>query len=535
MKESSHVTLIRPPSVSAPQALVGAQASPSLALALLAAFLKRHGYGVTAIDAQGEALCQYTPLDGGPYRIHGLTAEQIVARIPLHTRLIGVSCMFSNEWLYHRRVIDLAAARFPGVPIVVGGEHASAAAAYILASCPGVVACAIGEGEETLLDVVQTMERGGSLEDVAGLVVREPATGVPRPTAPRQRIRALDDMPWPDWEAVPLRNYLDRGLGHGVAHGRNMPMLASRGCPYRCTFCSNPQMWGTLWNVRRAADVVAEMQYYQRRYDVDSFSFYDLTAIVRRSWILEFTDLLIAADMRIRWLLPAGTRSEAMDAEVVRQLKRSGCLTLTLAPESGSPRMLERIQKQVNLTKMMETIRACAREGVYARANVIFGVPGETAQDIWLTLRFIVRMAWAGLHDVGVFPFAPYPGSALHDELRGQGVFPADGEAYDRMLLSNCNNNYSNPRSWNPALSDRRLRGLLIGGASLFYLCQYLFRPWRAAQSLGRLLRRRPVTLLERVVANGVRRVRLMFPRTVPLSTPVLGPSLPKSTTPATD
>jgi anaerobic magnesium-protoporphyrin IX monomethyl ester cyclase len=103
---------------------------------------------------------------------------------------------------------------------------------------------------------------------------------------------------------------------------------------------------------------VAEMQSYQQRYAVDSFSFYDLTAIVRRSWILEFTALLIAADRRVRWPLPAGTRSEAMDTEVVRQLKRSGCLTLTLAPESGSPRIVGRIRKQVNLEKMIGTIRA---------------------------------------------------------------------------------------------------------------------------------------------------------------------------------
>ena len=164
---------------------------------------------------------------------------------------------------------------------------------------------------------------------------------------------------------MPLRNYLDRGFGHGVGHGRNMPMLASRGCPYKCTFCSNPQMWGNLWNVRSAADVVAEMKHYKTKYDVDSFSFYDLTAIVRRSWILEFTELLIKEDLRVTWLLPSGTRSEAMDAEVVRNLKRSGCLTLNFAPESGSPRMLERIKKQIDLEKMLSL-----GAGVRARRRV---------------------------------------------------------------------------------------------------------------------------------------------------------------------
>jgi anaerobic magnesium-protoporphyrin IX monomethyl ester cyclase len=516
-----HVTLIRPPSVTFPQAMVGTPASPSLALALLAAFLKRHGYEVTAIDSQGEALSQYTPLDNGPYRVHGLTAEQIVARIPRQTRVVGLSCMFSNEWIYHRRVIDRIAEHFPGVPVVIGGEHATAAGAYILRSCPGVVACALGEGEETLLEVVQAIERGGTLGAIDGLMVRDESSGEIRRTNPRKRIRALDQMPWPDWDAVPLRNYLDRGFGHGVGHGRNMPMLASRGCPYKCTFCSNPQMWGNLWNVRSTADVLAEMKHHKEKYSVDSFSFYDLTAIMRRSWILEFTELLIKEDLRVTWLLPSGTRSEAMDAEVVRQLKRSGCLTLNFAPESGSPRTLERIKKQVHLEKMLVSVRACARAGVYARANIIFGFPGETPHDMLLTLRFILRLAWAGLHDIGVFPFAPYPGSALHDFLRARHAFPPEGPEYDQMLLRNCNNDYWHPRSWNEYVSNRQLRLLLIGGSALFYLSQYAFRPWRAIESIGRLAMGRPVTFMERVVANSLGRVRLMFGAKGSLPAPV--------------
>ena len=519
--EPFHVTLIRPPTVTSTQVMVGTPASPSLALAFLAAFLKQHGYAVTALDSQGEALSQYTPLDGGPHRIHGLTAEQIVACIPPETRLIGFSCMFSNEWLYHRRVIELTAERFPGVPIVVGGEHATAAPQYILRACPGVVACALGEGEETLLEVLQEMERGTALDGIDGLMVRDQTGTEAIRTAPRKRIRALDELPWPDWESVPLRNYLDRGFGHGIGHGRNMPMLASRGCPYKCTFCSNPLMWGNLWNVRRAADVVAEMKYYKEKYAIDSFSFYDLTAIMRRSWILEFTELLIKEDLGVTWLLPSGTRSEAMDAEVVRNLRRSGCLTLNFAPESGSPRMLQLIKKQVNLEKMLGSVRACTREGVYTRANIIFGMQGDSPYDMLLTLRFIVRLAWAGMHDIGVFPFAPYPGSVLHDLLRARHAFPPDGPEYDRMLLANGTNDYWSPRSWNEYISDRQLQLLLIGASALFYLSQYALRPWRAAGSIGRLATGRPITFIERVVTNSLGRIRFMFGGKVALSAPI--------------
>jgi len=223
--------------------------------------------------------------------------------------------------------------------------------------------------------------------------------------------------------------------------------------------------------------------------------------------------LLIKEDLGITWLLPSGTRSEAMDGEVVRKLKQSGCLTLNFAPESGSPRMLELIKKQVDLDKMLASVRACTREGVYTRANIIFGMPGDTAADMLLTLRYIVRLAWAGMHDIGVFPFVPYPGCALHDQLRARGAFPPEGPEYDRVLLGNGSNDYWRPRSWNESLSDRQLRVLLIGASLLFYVSQYSLRPWRVAQSIARLARRRPITFIERVTANSLGRIRFMLRR----------------------
>jgi len=88
---------------------------------------------------------------------------------------------------------------------------------------------------------------------------------------------------------------LDGGVMTGVNFGRSMPMLASRGCPYRCTFCSNPAMWGTLWRARDPHDVFDEMCDSMDRYGATNFDFYDLTAIVRREWIVEFCTIIIAS------------------------------------------------------------------------------------------------------------------------------------------------------------------------------------------------------------------------------------------------
>ncbi|MBP8130301.1 MAG: B12-binding domain-containing radical SAM protein [Candidatus Hydrogenedentes bacterium] len=506
MASSRHVTLVRPPVVVNAMTMNQGPGSPPLSLACLSAVLKRSGYRVTAIDAFGESTTRLTQIEQWPFYGCGLTTEEIIARIPADTCLIGVSCMFSNEWLCHKRVINAIAERFPGIPIIVGGEHATAAPDYVLRSCPGVLACVLGEGEDTLLDLLDAIESGRSLDTVAGLLYR-PASGADFVrTGPRARIRKLDELPWPDWDEIPLDKYLASGVGMGVVHGRNMPMLASRGCPYKCTFCSNPQMWGKLWNVRSVEDVVAEMKHYKQKYDVDSFSFYDLTAIVRRDWVVEFVRLLNEERMNIRWYMPIGTRSEALTPEIVAQLRASGCITLVFAPESGSEITLQRIQKKVDLEKMVTSLRACRREGVFSKVHVIVGFPGETWTEILKSMRFIVRLAWVGVNDVAVYAFVPYPGSVFYEELKTTKGFPAEGDPFDLFLAYSCNNNYAGVCSWDENLTDLQLRLLCMGASLMFYMIEFLLRPWRLGATCYRLVTGRPITLLERMIATLARR-----------------------------
>src|SRR5262249_38566659 len=137
-------------------------------------------------------------------------------------------------------------------------------------------------------------------------------------TAPRQRIRDVDAIPRPAWHLFPVSNYLDGGFTYGVNLGRSMPILATRGCPYQCTFCSSPAMWTTRY--------------------------YALTAIIKRDWILAFCRELERRGLDITYQLPTGTRSEVLDEEVLAALYRTGCRNICYAPESGSPETLARIK-----------------------------------------------------------------------------------------------------------------------------------------------------------------------------------------------
>ena len=145
------------------------------------------------------------------------------------------------------------------------------------------------------------------------------------------RIKTLDEITWPDWNVIPVEKYLRSHCGVDTVDKRTMPIIASRGCPYTCSFCSSPQMWTTLWNSRSPRDVVNEILYYEDKYRVEHIEFYDLTLIINRKWILEFCEVLIQSGSKISFSLPAGTRVEAVNMEVLQALYSSGCTKLSLS------------------------------------------------------------------------------------------------------------------------------------------------------------------------------------------------------------
>ena len=210
---------------------------------------------------------------------------------------------------------------------------------------------------------------------------------------------------------MPIENYLERGYGFGVNRGRSLPVMASRGCPYQCTFCSNPSMWTTRWIARDPDLLLDEIKEYQLRYNVENFDFYDLTAIVKKSWIFDFCRKIEERGIRFTWQLPSGTRSEAIDSEVAALLYKSGCRNMSYSPESGAASVLTRIKKKITTDSVIDSICAAFAQGMNVKCNIIIGFPGETFAEVLQSYRFIMRMALAGAFDISAWAFSPYPGS----------------------------------------------------------------------------------------------------------------------------
>ena len=495
------VCLVRPPTLTSASAY-GQDAVPPLGLAYVAGALRAAGHDVNAVDAVGEAVHQYSRIPSSDRALlHGLRVAEIVARIDRRAEVIGVSCMFSVEWPVVAELVAAIRAAFPRALIVLGGEHVTACPELTLSACPAD-AGVLGEGEETLVELLEAHGEGRDLAAVAGLVHRTAEGRVAR-TAPRERIHALDDIPPPDWTCFPVETYIDNALTHGANLGRSMPILASRGCPYRCTFCSSPLMWTTRWSARKPEAIVAEMKDYMRRYRVTNFDFYDLTAIVKRSWIVDFCRLLIAEDLGITWQLPSGTRSEAIDEEVARLLHASGCRIVSYAPESGSPAELARIKKKVDPDRMLASMRGARRAGLSVKANFVFGFPGSSWGEALETFRFLARLAVIGVDEINAFPFSPYPGSELFDQLLAAGKLRLDDD-YFRSLLAF--NDPANSVSYTELVGSRGLSRLNFAAMGFFYTLSFALRPHRVVRLAASRLTGDTSTRLTMALANRRRR-----------------------------
>lgn len=516
------VALIRPPIVVFPRSLSSYGPVPPIGLAYIAAVLRELGHRVQVIDASGEAIDRHEDFDTpvGRLRRVGLGPDEVVARVVPDVQLIGITHMFLHEWPQVRTLATALRERFPHAFIVLGGENATAFSSWIFEECEAVDACVLGEGEATVAEVAACLAAGEPLDDIDGIALRQPgAPAVSRGLRPR--LRKLAEIPRPAWDLFPLDQYWRYADFFGIHRGRSMPMLATRGCPYKCSFCSAPQMWTTRYLVRDPEDVVDEIQDYVERYQIDSVNFVDLTAVTKRQWTLDFCDALERRQLGIEWQVPVGTRVEALDDEVLQRLYDTGCRYVTFAPESGSKRMLEIYDKRVDVEKIQTALRAGHRIGIRSRVNIIIGHPEERWSDQWHSARFLVRAALNGCDDAAVIMFCPYPGSRDFTDLVARG-YEVDEAAYYVGISRTSSGHVSH----NPRMSSRQLRVVQMAMVLAFYGIGLISHPRRLVEYVRAQRTGRENTFFDQLIRIKLRGFRPHRP-----AAPSTGASLPGRST----
>ena len=422
------VCLVRPPAVESFRFATTSITLP-LGLAYIAAALEEAGLGVCVVDAVGDEPERHTRYYKG-YLV-GARLEDIAKQIPADVDIVGVTAVFTHEWPAVVQLIASIKKERPEVTVVVGGEHVTSLPEFSLITS-AADALVVGEGEETVVALVNALRAGQTLRDIDGIAYRDGDRMVVNKR--RARRTQVDEIAPPAWHHFDLEAYhRHRFVGGMYSDAMTVPILATRGCPYQCTYCSAPNMWLPRWIPRDPIKVVDEIEHYVRAYGARNFPFQDLTAIVRKDWIVRFCRELIDRKLDITWQLPTGTRSEAIDREVARLLKLSGMVSMAYAPESGSETTRKLIKKKMKTDHLFDSIEAAASD-LNVAAFLVIGFPHDSPESLAENLPFIDRLAVSGVTDVSVGYYMALPGTELFHSLYDAGQIKLD-RAYFRHIL----------------------------------------------------------------------------------------------------
>jgi len=249
----------------------------------------------------------------------------------------------------------------------------------------------IGEGEQTMLEIAlttnapQISSRLAGLEfaHIPGLAFLQP-DGFVFKTDGREKIRDIDTLPFPNRLKINLQLYLDAWK---KAHGNSAVSVSTqRGCPYTCRWCSTA-VYGQSYRRRSPENVVDEIVWLQKNYDFDLIWFVDDVFTVSHKWLKEFRDALQKRGVKVQF--ECITRADRLTEEMLKVLKEAGCFRVWIGAESGSQRVIDAMDRRVEVGQVREMIRSARKTGIEAGTFIMLGYPGETEDDIRETVQHL--------------------------------------------------------------------------------------------------------------------------------------------------
>jgi radical SAM superfamily enzyme YgiQ (UPF0313 family) len=317
------------------------------------------------------------------------------------------------------RLAGLVKAYDPTILTIVGGPHVSAIPERTLREFPSFDLGVVGEGELTLAEICAAVQRGDRPSGVPSTVYRD---GNEVRLAPlRPLIDDLDSLPYPARDLIDFSLY--RGSSSPGLSSRLhtiTELFTSRGCPVRCFFCGSHVTHRSKVRFRSAAHVLGEARQCIETYGVDHFTIDDDTFTFGRERLLEITRGL--RDLGVSW--DCDSRVGNVDEPLLREMAAAGCVKIAFGVETGSPRMLEAVRKNITLPEIEAAFRATRRAGILSAAFVMIGAhPTETAAEVEQTLRLMLRIK---PDFVMVYLAVPFPGTDLHNMLVAEGLLQSE-------------------------------------------------------------------------------------------------------------
>lgn len=369
--------------------------SPPLGLAYLGAVSEQRGHEVRILDMEVEESPLSLVLREERPDLVGITANTI---------------QIKAAWRVAREIKAEMA-----LPIVLGGPHPTVLPEES-AQRPEVDIVVRGEGEATWVDLCPRLEEGASLEEIEGISYRQNGRVVHNPDRPP--ITDVDSLPFPAHHLFKMERYTNLQPTLDTVEGKSFSMLTSRGCPYRCTYCS--QILPRVWRMRSPENVVAEWRWLVKDLGAKEIGVLDDSFNIDRQRVLAICDLLISEGLNhVPWIMINGIRANLVDEELLGRMREAGCIRTAFGVESGNQEILDTvIDKRLTLEEIRAAFKAANSVGMETIGFFIIGLPGETEETIEDTIRFACELDPL----VANFSMAtPFPGTEMREVVLEKG------------------------------------------------------------------------------------------------------------------
>ncbi|MBM7866703.1 radical SAM protein [Heliobacterium gestii] len=338
------------------------------------------GYVIAALKKQGFSV-------GSVNLNHHWGPIETVLREHIHAGDYNVLCTGGLSLTYNliEEVLLAGKGICPDIVTVIGGGLVTSEPEFVLRQMPQADIGVLGEGERTIVELAQAWKEERSLSSVRGIIYREKGDLIK--TAERETIADIDDIPFPDYEALELGAYLDQQhccddiyLSYALDHPRMVPILASRNCPYKCTFCYHPL--GSRYRQRSLDNVFEEIDYLIEHYRINAIMFFDDLFTVNRKRVIEFCERM--EPLKLKYYIQV--RVDNVDEELLELLKKSGCVCISYGIESASNKVLQSMKKKITVEKIEKALELTYQKGIGIQGNFIFGDPAEDEETVSETL-----------------------------------------------------------------------------------------------------------------------------------------------------
>jgi anaerobic magnesium-protoporphyrin IX monomethyl ester cyclase len=380
-----------------------------LAITIIATVLKKAGHEVMVYNADlyknpqnldYSLLPQKYPafLDSLKDKNHPVWNEVAQTIRDFQPELIGIS-MYTTFAVSAFQTAKMAKDLFPDCPLVVGGPHATSKADEILKIAPFIDFVIKGEGAEPMVDLAYQLHSGlKQISAVEGLSYRKDSQRIHNPE--KCFSSGIDDSYFPD------RSLL---LNEKMYNSEDMGLIMSTiGCPYNCTFCASHIK---KVKYRSVDDIIKEIKLVKEKYGTTQFTFKDDSFTLDKKRVYELCNELIRQKIKICW--ECNTRVNLVDEDLLKLMKRAGCNYLKIGIESGSDRILSKINKGISCEQSRAAAKVIQKSGIHWSAYFLIGLLGETKEDIYKTLDFMYELK-PDLALLGVYE--NFPGTQMFQE-----------------------------------------------------------------------------------------------------------------------